>query len=318
MSNQSPAELFSQYLARSQAYIIGADLFFERALIALLSGGHMLLVGPPGVAKTRSARVFGALVGLSSKRVQFTSDLLPSDVVGAEIYNPKTLSFESKKWPIFTEILIADELNRAPAKVQSAMLEAMAEGQVTLAGISQALPQPFMVMATMNPFDGVGTYTLPVASFDRFALSYEFDYPSIESEVAILSITHSDLPSEVLLNARDIVALQKLSEQIYVDERIYHYIARLLANLRSQEYLESGVSSRAGIALARAAQSRALLHGRTFVNPEDIQSLWNSVLLHRTTVSYAGVSAGVHAQDLLTHTLASTNIEHANETSDRV
>jgi MoxR-like ATPase len=175
-----------------------------------------------------------------------------------------------------------------------------------------------MVMATMNPFDGVGTYTLPVASFDRFALSYEIDYPSIESEVAILSITHSDLPSEALLNTQDIIALQKLSEQIYVDERIYHYIARLLANLRSQQYLESGVSSRAGIALARAAQSRALLHGRTFVNPEDIQSLWNSVLLHRTTVSYIGISAGVTAQDLLTHTLASTNIEYANESSYRV
>ncbi len=230
-------------------YIIASEHLIDLYLVSILAGGHLLLVGPPGVAKTRSAGLFSQLLDLDFKRIQFTPDLLPSDITGAEIYDPKKQEFFVKKGPLFASFVLADEINRAPSKVQSALLEAMQEMQVTIGIVSHKLPDPFFVVATMNPLDGQGTYPLPEASLDRFLLSYRLEMPSAETEVAIMLQSHTrEHPKlDPLAQSSDIVEMHSwIAKNVFVDEKIIRYIARLVTCTRDEKMTDfaHGISPR--------------------------------------------------------------------------
>jgi MoxR-like ATPase len=293
-------------------HVLLSDTVLDVYLASLLAGWHILLVGPPGVAKTRSARVVSSLLWLDFSRIQFTADLLPSDIVGAEVYNPRTQEFIVRKGPIFHSCILVDELNRAPAKVQSALLESMEEKQVTIAGESYPLPKPFFVIATMNPHDWVGTYVLPEATFDRFLLSVELPYPSIEEEKKILSGVFSEYPSDWLVSVKRLLEMkQKISNDVWVDEKITDYIARLMQQIRKNEdeYLLGWVSLRVSLWLLHVAKVWAACKGRDFVLPEDIHAFIHSVLEHRLHLSYQAISSGITPSSYIDSILAKTPIE---------
>jgi MoxR-like ATPase len=277
--------------------IVGQQELVEGLLVALLSSGHVLLEGAPGLAKTLALRTLAQAVHGHFARIQFTPDMLPSDIVGTLIYNPREGSFETKPGPVFTNFLLADEINRAPAKVQSALLEAMQERQVTLGDSSYVLPRPFMVMATQNPVEQEGTYPLPEAQLDRFLFKLVVDYPSIEDERRILGNMASSTPK---LNVDRVVSLESVElsrrrvDQVYVDDRIAQYIVTLVDATRHPEryglalnnLIRYGASPRATIGLALATKARAYLRGRTYVTPQDVKVLAPAVLRHRIAVTY--------------------------------
>lgn len=290
--------------------IIGQDSMVERLLIGVLAKGHILLEGMPGLAKTLAIKTLAQAVDAQFSRIQFTPDLLPSDVVGTMVYNPADASFSVKKGPVFANFVLADEINRAPAKVQSALLEAMQERQVTIGSHSYALQEPFLVMATQNPIEQEGAYPLPEAQLDRFLLKVNIDYPTRESERQIIRLNlGSQLPqirpvssAAALLRAREIV------QRVYVDEKIEQYILDLvIATRRPEDYglaaikplLAYGASPRAGIGMAQAARALAFLRARAYVTPDDVRAVCFDVLRHRIGLTFEAEAEQVGPDQIL-------------------
>jgi MoxR-like ATPase len=290
--------------------LVGQRLLVDRLLVGLLTGGHLLLEGVPGLAKTLAVRTLGRCLRLSFSRIQFTPDLLPADVIGTQIYNPRSGEFTVKKGPIFANLVLADEINRAPAKVQSALLEAMQEKQVTIGEASHPLEQPFLVLATQNPIEQEGTYPLPEAQVDRFMLKLKLSYPDKEDELAILnrmSAVEPRLDVEPVLGPEDVFRLRQAVDAVYVDDKIKRYVVDVVhATRRPAEYgldiapyIQYGASPRATIFLTRAARAHALLEGRGYVTPQDIKSIGPDVLRHRVSVTYEAEAEDVTPEDLL-------------------
>lgn len=290
--------------------IVGQTELINRLLIGLLAGGHLLLEGVPGVAKTLAANTFAQILACEFKRIQFTPDLLPADIIGTSIYNPKDGSFSVKKGPIFTNVLLADEINRAPAKVQSALLEAMQERQVTISGETFKSPQPFFVLATQNPIELEGTYPLSEAQTDRFMMKVRINYPSREEEKEILHRMGSFLlpaAPRQMLSIDEIISARELVDEVYVDDKVTEYLLNIIIATRvPKEFgvpieglLEYGASPRAGIALKNAAKAEAFLAGRSFVTPQDIKNLTPAVLRHRLRLSYEAQAESLTADDIV-------------------
>lgn len=296
--------------------IIGQKELIDRLLIGLLTGGHLLLEGMPGLAKTLAVSTIAKCLDLTFQRIQFTPDLLPADVVGTQIYNPRTGEFTVKKGPIFANLVLADEINRAPAKVQSALLEAMQEKQITIGDTSFRLQEPFLVLATQNPIEQEGTYTLPEAQIDRFMMKLQIPYPTKEEELAILNrMAKVDLhlQPQSVLNKETLFDLRTGLDQVYLDDRLKDYVVQLVqATRKPKEYgldievfFEHGASPRATIALALAAKASAFLDGRGFVLPDDIKKIAADVLRHRIAISYEA-----EAEDLTSDVLVKKILDH--------
>ncbi|MGP1389712.1 MAG: AAA family ATPase [Vibrio diabolicus] len=306
---KSNFETLQQYL---ESQIIGQQDLVKQLLVALLADGHILVEGPPGLAKTRAVKSLSGCVEGDFHRIQFTPDLLPADLTGTDIFRPETGEFTFQSGPIFNSLILADEINRAPAKVQAAMLEAMAEKQVTAGRHTYPLPELFLVMATQNPIEQEGTYPLPEAQLDRFLLHLEVEYPDAEHELSILRINRGEAKGETtverpMLSQQDIFTARKEVLDIHMAETIEQYIVRLvMATRRASEYdteldkwLSMGVSPRATIALDRCARAHAWLAGRDFVSPEDVQTMAYPVLRHRLLLSYHAQAEGITANQVI-------------------
>ncbi|MBY0525462.1 MAG: MoxR family ATPase [Gemmataceae bacterium] len=290
--------------------IVGQRQLIDRLLVGLMTGGHILLEGVPGLAKTLAIRTLAQGLRLNFHRIQFTPDLLPADIIGTQIYNPRSGEFSVKKGPVFANLVLADEINRAPAKVQSALLEAMQEKQVTIGETSYPLQQPFLVMATQNPIEQEGTYHLPEAQVDRFMLKLKISYPSKEEELIILermSRVEPDLAIQPVLAPAEIFALRQTIDQIYLDDKIKRYIVDIVhATRRPAEYqldigpyIQYGASPRATIFLTRAAKAQAFLDGRGYVTPQDVKSIGQDVLRHRLLVTYEAEAEDITSEVLI-------------------
>ena len=277
--------------------IIGQRYLVDRLIIGLLANGHVLLEGVPGLAKTLSVKTLAQSINAGFQRLQFTPDLLPADLIGTLIYNPREGTFTTKKGPVFANIVLADEINRAPAKVQSALLEAMQERQVTIGEETHPLPDPFLVLATQNPIEQEGTYPLPEAQVDRFMLKLRITYPSKEEERQILDrMASTSLPvgAKPILGIDDVLRLRSLTDQIYLDDKIKDYIIDLVFATREpsaydidvQRFIQYGASPRATLSLTLAAKAHALLNGRGYVTPQDVKSIGPDILRHRVIITY--------------------------------
>ncbi len=294
--------------------IVGLQGLIDRMLLGLLTDGHILLEGVPGLAKTLAVRTMASTLHLQFSRIQFTPDLLPADVVGTQIYNPRTGEFTVKRGPIFAHVVLADEINRSPAKVQSALLEAMQEKQVTIGEASFPLPQPFLVLATQNPIEQEGTYPLPEAQVDRFMLKVKLGYPTRNEELAILDRMggiEPDLGVQAVLGPEDVQALRKTLDRIYVDQKINNYIVDIIQSTRRPDdyglemtgLIQYGASPRASIFLKRAAKGMAFLDGRGYVTPEDVKAIALDVLRHRLLITYEAEAEELTAESLVTRIL---------------
>ena len=277
--------------------IVGQRYVVDRLLVGLLSNGHILLEGVPGLAKTLSVKTLAQAIDAKFNRIQFTPDLLPADLVGTLIYNPREGSFSTKQGPIFANIILADEINRAPAKVQSALLEAMQEHQVTIGDATYPLPDPFLVLATQNPIEQEGTYPLPEAQVDRFMLKLSVGYPTREEERLILdrmATTNHQLKASSVVHTKDILAARALVDAIYIDDKVKEYIIDLVVATRTPQtfkldlgqFIQYGASPRATLYLTLAAKAQAFINGRGYVTPQDVKSIGADVLRHRVIVSY--------------------------------
>lgn len=290
--------------------IVGQHYLVDRLLVGLLANGHVLLEGVPGLAKTLSIRTLATATDADFKRIQFTPDLLPADIIGTLIYSPKENTFHTRKGPIFANLILADEINRAPAKVQSALLEAMQERQVTIGDETYPLPEPFLVLATENPIDQEGTYPLPEAQVDRFMLKLKVGYPSREDERAILdrmSSTDPDLSVNAVTSLEAVSEARKLVNEVYVDPKIRDYIVSLILATRKPadykldlgRYIQFGASPRATISLTIAAKAWAVMQGRSYVVPQDIKEIGMDVLRHRVIPSYEAEAEEISSEDLV-------------------
>jgi len=290
--------------------VVGQQHLIDRLLVALLANGHVLLEGVPGLAKTLSVRTLAAAIQARFHRVQFTPDLLPADIVGTMIYNPQDGKYRAMKGPVFANLVLADEINRAPAKVQSALLEAMQERQVTLGGETMPLPSPFLVLATENPIDQEGTYPLPEAQVDRFMFKVLIGYPTFEEERRILdtmAFTSPETQVEPVIPLEEILRTRKLVDRVHVDEKIRDYVVRVVFATRQsgggqldlKRLVQFGASPRATIALALAAKAWALLQGRTYVTPQDIKSIGMDVLRHRIILTYEAEAEGMATDTII-------------------
>ncbi len=291
--------------------IVGQDDLIDKILISVISNGHILLEGVPGLAKTLTINTVANLISAEFKRIQFTPDMLPADLLGTLIYNQKTGDFMTKKGPIFSNIILADEINRAPSKVQSALLEAMQERQVTIGEETFKLDLPFLVLATQNPIEQEGTYTLPEAQVDRFMLKVIVDYPSIEQEKEILSRvakTNLERKQKPVVNAKKVLEAQKLLNDIYIAPKILDYILNIVFATRSPEefkldqlkdLINFGASPRASINLVLAAKAKAFIDGRGYVIPEDIRYIGKDVLRHRILLSYEAEAEEITSEELI-------------------
>ena len=282
--------------------IVGQDYILERILVGLLAEGHILLEGPPGLAKTLILKTFAETLDLKFQRVQFTPDLLPSDLIGTQIYNQKNSDFETILGPVFANLVLADEINRAPAKVQSALLEAMQEKQVTIAKKSHILDEPFIVLATQNPIESEGTYQLPEAQIDRFMFKLIISYPNSKEEVAIITrFCTEELPQiKKAITKNEFLEIHKLVDKVYVDPSIVSFIADLISATRNpmdyklegiSNFISFGASPRASLNLTQASKALALIRSRDYVKEEDVEKLIFDVLRHRITLSYEGIMA---------------------------
>ena len=301
-------------MAGMDQVIVGQKHLVESLLIGLLSDGHILLEGVPGLAKTLAIKTLASLIDASFSRIQFTPDLLPADVVGTMIYSQKDETFLPKKGPVFANFILADEINRAPAKVQSALLEAMQERQVTLGGETFSLPKPFLVMATQNPIEQEGTYPLPEAQVDRFMLKAVIDYPKIEEEKKIIhqQIHHEIGTVKPVMSTDDIIEARKVVDMVYLDEKIEQYIADIVFATRYpekyglkevKELISFGGSPRASINLALAARSYAFIKRRGYVVPEDVRAIAHDVLRHRIGLTYEAEATNVTQDELVSRIL---------------
>ena len=294
-----------------QSVIVGQDALLDGLLIALLADGHVLLEGLPGLAKSLAVNALARSIGGEFRRIQFTPDLLPADLVGTHVYNPKTGDWQGKQGPVFANFVLADEINRAPAKVQSALLEAMQERQVTLAGDTRDLPDPFLVLATQNPVDQEGTYALPEAQVDRFLVKLIVEYPSKEEELKIIDRMAGLAASTEVKQAttpEELLRMRALLDTIYLDDKVKAYIVDLVFATREPEkvglaklkpLILYGASPRASLALARTSRARALMEGRGFVTPQDVKAVGSMVLRHRVLTTYEAEAEGIDSEELL-------------------
>lgn len=296
--------------------IIGQEYLIERLIIALFCNEHLLIEGVPGLAKTRSVKALSSVINASFQRIQFTPDLLPADITGTLIYNPKTGDFTVKKGPVFTNILLADEINRAPAKVQSALLEAMQERQVTIGDQSYKIQNPFMVLATQNPIEQDGTYPLPEAQVDRFMLKIKISYPSVEEELQIVNLVSTEQKEPELnkiVTAKELIDYRQAVNQVFLDEKVLQYIVNIvqatrkpsLYGLNMDSLIQYGASPRAAIYLSKASRAYAMVRGRDWVTPEDVQEIGKDVLRHRIIPSYEAEAEEI-SNDMLIDDLFST------------
>lgn len=297
---QEARELTEALTEEIQSIIVGQKQAIRRVLVGLLAQGHILLEGVPGLAKTLMLKTLADTLKASFHRIQFTPDLLPADLTGTSIYNPGTGEFKVKKGPLFANLILADEVNRAPAKVQSALLEAMEEQQITIGDQSLELPQPFLVMATQNPVEQEGTYPLPEAQVDRFMLKVTIDFPRRSEESAIIDRMTAPKPPQAraVLEPKQIQNLQKMVPHVYLDDRVKNYILDLVfatrdpAKLGLENLIDSGVSPRASLALVKSAKAHAILEGRPFATPDDVKALVHEVFRHRILLSYEALAEG--------------------------
>ncbi|HAX22938.1 MAG TPA: ATPase [Hydrogenophaga sp.] len=303
------AQLMEQILYEVKRVVVGQDRFLERVMVAMLAQGHLLVEGVPGLAKTLTVKTLASVVQGQFKRIQFTPDLVPADLVGTRIYNQKTGDFSTSLGPVFANLLLADEINRAPAKVQSALLEVMQERQVTIAGESHKVPSPFLVMATQNPIETEGTYPLPEAQVDRFMMKVLVDYPTDEEEYFIVErVTGPAVQVQAVATTDQLAALQALCRQVFVDPALVQYAVRLVSATRTPEkhglkdtarFITYGASPRATIGLVEGARALAMLRGRNYALPEDMSDLVPDVLRHRIVLSYEGLSEGLDSDALI-------------------
>jgi MoxR-like ATPase len=292
--------------------IVGQDYLIERLFIALLVRGHVLLEGVPGLAKTRTLSALTRAIDAKMGRIQFTPDLLPSDLIGTEVYRPQSGEFVTRHGPIFTNLLLADEINRSPAKVQSALLQAMQEREVTIGEETFKLPEPFLVLATQNPIEQEGTYQLPEAQVDRFVMKVIVNYPSFNEELGILKMVADDFGSKdpitsisKVISLNDLAALRAEVAQVYVDAKIDSYIVSLIQATRKadsfglKDMIEWGASPRASIALKQCARALAFLRGKNFVSPDEVKDIAPDVLRHRILPSYEAEARGVNSDEII-------------------
>lgn len=307
---EKEARVIERIRAEIHKVIVGQDALIDGLLMALFCNNHVLIEGVPGLAKTLSVTILAKMIQATFHRIQFTPDLLPADVIGTLIYNPKTGEFLTKKGPIFANIILADEINRAPAKVQSALLEAMQERQVTIGDESYKLDDPFMVMATQNPIEQEGTYPLPEAQVDRFMFKLKVSYPSKNEEHEILkkmARSHPALDVAPLITPDDVIRLRKLADEIYMDEKIEEYIVNLVEASRNPDaykldigqLIRYGASPRATIFLAMASKANALIEGRGYVTPQDVKTIAMDVLRHRVIVTYEAEAEEKTSEDII-------------------
>ena len=328
MNTDSPdtAALMEQILYEVKRVVVGQDRFLERVMVAMLAQGHLLVEGVPGLAKTLTVKTLANTVQGHFKRIQFTPDLVPADLVGTRIYNQRTGEFSTALGPVFTNLLLADEINRAPAKVQSALLEVMQERQVTIAGVSHRVPEPFLVMATQNPIETEGTYPLPEAQVDRFMMKVLVDYPSDDEEFVIVQrVTGAPVAVAAVATTEQLAALQQACRRVYVDPSLIQYAVRLVSATRKPaqhgltdlgRLLTYGASPRATINLVEGARALAMLRGRTYALPEDMGDLVPDVLRHRLVLSYEALAEGLNADSLIQRIMAKVSppprpLEHA-------
>jgi MoxR-like ATPase len=303
--------LVSRLITEIEKVIVGQKVLIERLLVGLLSNGHMLIEGVPGLAKTLTVRVLADTIKATFQRIQFTPDLLPADLIGTLIYNPKDGIFTTQKGPIFANFILADEINRAPAKVQSALLEAMQERQVTIGTHTFKLEEPFLVMATQNPIEQEGTYPLPEAQKDRFMLKINITYPDMKEEQMILKrmgYTSREIKVDPLIHPEDILRMRSVVDEIYMDEKIETYILNLVFATREPKryqledlspLIQYGASPRATLYLALASKAYAFIHGRGYVTPQDVKSIGPDVLRHRVIVSYEAEAEEKTSDDII-------------------
>jgi len=310
-------EHFSNLKQHLSQQIIGQAALVENLLIALLADGHLIVEGPPGLAKTRAVNALAQGLEADFHRVQFTPDLLPADLTGTDIYRPEDGTFVFQSGPLFRNLVLADEINRAPAKVQSALLEAMAEGQITVGRKTYPLPELFLVMATQNPIEQEGTYPLPEAQLDRFLMHLEIDYPDAQAELEILKLNRGEALKQEqtslrVLSQEEIFNARKEALTIHMSQAVETYIVDLIMATRQPEkyddqlkkWLAYGASPRATIALDRCARARAWLHNRDFVSPEDVQAVFHNVLRHRILLTYQAEAEGLTPNQILDHLLS--------------
>jgi MoxR-like ATPase len=294
--------------------IVGQKYLIDRLLVCLLANGHVLLEGVPGLAKTLSVRTLASLIDASFQRIQFTPDLLPADLIGTLVYNPREATFTTRKGPVFANLILADEINRAPAKVQSALLEAMQERQVTIGQETFPLPRPFLVLATQNPIEQEGTYPLPEAQVDRFMLKLRVGYPSLEEERRIMdamAVTDKQISLQPVVHPDAILRARRVVDDIYLDGKIKDYILAIVFatrepekyRLKLKEFLRYGASPRASLYLAVTAKAHAFLQGRGYVTPQDVKAVAPDVLRHRLIVSYEAEAEEMTSDDLVARIL---------------
>ena len=308
-ASHDTAQLMEKILYEVKRVVVGQDRFLERVMVAILAQGHLLVEGVPGLAKTLTIKTLAETIRGQFKRIQFTPDLVPADLVGTRIYNQKTGDFSTSLGPVFTNLLLADEINRAPAKVQSALLEVMQERQVTIAGITHKVPAPFLVMATQNPIETEGTYPLPEAQVDRFMMKVLVDYPTDEEEFVIVQrVTGPAVAVAAVATTEQLAALQAECRRVYVDPALVQYAVRLVSSTRNParhgldelaRFITFGASPRATINLTEGARALAMLRGRSYALPEDMADLIPDVLRHRLVLSYEALSEGFSADRIV-------------------
>ena len=304
----------SQIRAEIGKIIIGQEQFVDMLIASILANGHSLIEGVPGVAKTITAKLMAKTMDVAFSRIQFTPDLMPSDVLGTSIYNMKEASFDFKKGPIFSNIVLIDEINRAPAKTQAALFEVMEERQITIDGNTYPMQPPFLVFATQNPVEQEGTYRLPEAQLDRFLFKIEVDYPKLEEEIAILETHHNrkgEKPTNVIktvLNGEKVAALQKITAQIRIEANLMKYIAQIVTGTRDNSFLYLGASPRASLAILAASKAFAAMEGRDFVSPDDIKHAAIPVLQHRVIIAPEREMEGVTTKQVIKQLLDTIEI----------
>jgi MoxR-like ATPase len=317
-----------QLLYQVKRVIVGQDALLERMLVALLARGHLLVEGVPGLAKTLAIKTLASAIGCEFKRVQFTPDLVPADIVGTRIYNQKLGEFQVALGPVFANLVLADEINRAPAKVQSALLEAMQERQVTIGRDTHRLPDPFLVMATQNPIESDGTYPLPEAQVDRFMLKVLVDYPTVTEEFVIVERVVSTLDTvQRVMSAADLAALQRATQKVYVDPSLIEYAVKVAGATRQPDavgigritrFVSYGASPRASINMILAAQALAIVRGRDYALPDDVAAIARDVLRHRLVLSYEALAEDVSADAILDAVLGAIPLPESNVRGERV